>query len=195
MMSINLLEKVQQNLNYAPLEKIDPNVPQEHMDIADSDDASFGQVAIPAVLTGLYKFSATDEGAKEILKGDSTTNWINKIFDANSRHIVEDIAQHLSKSINSTETQMNIIACEAIKLTQENLPKEATEKDVMHFFSDQVTTFLPYLPANLNIGAALDDTTLDDDIHKMEGPISSLMHSIGNIFSTPETKKDASHVQ
>ena len=90
---------------------------------------------------------------------------------------------------------MNGIADEAIKLTHENLPKEATEKDVMKFFSDQVTTFLPYLPANLHMGDALNDTTLDDNTHKMEGPISSLMHSIGNAFSTPETKEDTNHTQ
>lgn len=194
-MSINLLETVQQNLHYPPLQKIDPSTQQVANEVSELGEDRFSQVAIPAVLTGLYKFSATDEGAREILKADYTTNWVNKIFDESNRQVIQDIAIHLNKSKEVAVEQMNGIADEAIKLTHENLPKEATEKDVMQFFSNQLTTFLPYLPADLHIGNALNDTSLDDNIHKMEGPISSLMHSIGNVFSTPETKEDANKIQ
>lgn len=194
-MSINLLEKVQQNLHYPPLQKIDPNTQEVKNEVSEIGEDKFSQVAIPAVLTGLYKFSATDEGAREILKADYTTNWVDKIFDESNRQVIQDIATTLNKTKDIAVEQMNGIADEAIKLTHENLPKEATEKDVMKFFSDQVTTFLPYLPANLHMGDALNDTTLDDNTHKMEGPISSLMHSIGNAFSTPETKEDTNHTQ
>ena len=194
-MSINLLEKVQQNLHYPPLQKIDPNTQEVKNEVSEIGEDKFSQVAIPAVLTGLYKFSATDEGAREILKADYTTNWVDKIFDESNRQVIQDIATTLNKTKDIAVEQMNGIADEAIKLTHENLPKEATEKDVMKFFSDQVTTFLPYLPADLHMGDALNDTTLDDNTHKMEGPISSLMHSIGNAFSTPETKEDTNHTQ
>ena len=194
-MSINLLEKVQQNLHYPPLQKIDPNTQEVKNEVSEIGEDKFSQVAIPAVLTGLYKFSATDEGAREILKADYTTNWVDKIFDESNRQVIQDIATTLNKTKDIAVEQMNGIADEAIKLTHENLPKEATEKDVMKFFSDQVTTFLPYLPANLHMGDVLNDTTLDDNTHKMEGPISSLMHSIGNAFSTPETKEDTNHTQ
>ena len=194
-MSINLLEKVQQNLHYPPLQKIDPNTQEVKNEVSEIGEDKFSQVAIPAVLTGLYKFSATDEGAREILKADYTTNWVDKIFDESNRQVIQDIATTLNKTKDIAVEQMNGIADEAIKLTHENLPKEATEKDVMKFFSDQVTTFLPYLPDDLHMGDALNDTTLDDNTHKMEGPISSLMHSIGNAFSTPETKEDTNHTQ
>ena len=194
-MSINLLEKVQQNLHYPPVLKIDPTTQQVNDDISGLGEDRFSQVAIPGVLTGLYKFSATDEGAKEILNGDFTTNWVDKIFDESNKQVIEDIAITLNRSKEVAVEQMNGIADEAIKLVHENLPEGATEKDVMQFFSNQVNNFLPFLPASLHMGNALNDTSLDDNTHKMQGPISSLMHSIGNAFSTPETKDDTNHAQ
>lgn len=194
-MSINLLEKVQQNLHYPTVEKIDPATQQVTNDISEIGDDRFSQVALPGVLIGLYKFSATDEGAKEILKADYTTNWVNKIFNESSRQVIEDIALHLNKPKDVAVEQMNGIADEAIKLVHENLPENATEKDVMQFFSNQVNNILPYLPAALHMGDVLNDTSLDDNTNKMQGPLSSLMHSIGNAFSTPETKEDTNHVQ
>ena len=194
-MSINLLEKVQQNLHYPPVQKIDATTQQVNNEVADTGEDKFSQVAIPGVLTGLYKYSATDNGAKEILKGDITTNWVDKIFDASNRQVIEDIATTLNKPKQVAVEQMNSIADEAIKLVHENLPAGATEKDVMQFFSNQVNNFLPFLPASLHMGDALNDTSLDDNTHKMQGPISSLMHSIGNAFSTPETKEDTNSAQ
>ena len=194
-MSINLLEKVQQNLHYPPVQKIDATTQQVNNDVSDAGEDRFSQVAIPSVLTGLYKFSATDEGAREILKGDFTTNWVDKIFDNSNRQVIEDIATNLNKPKDVAVEQMNAIADEAIKLVHENLPEGATEKDVMQFFSNQVNNFLPFLPASLHMGEALNDTTLDDNTNKMQGPISSLMHTIGNAFSTPETKDDTNHTQ
>lgn len=194
-MSINLLEKVQQNLHYPPIKKIDPATQQVNNEVSEIKEDGFSQVALPGVLTGLYKFSATEEGAREILKADYTTNWVNKIFNESNRQVIEDIAVHLNKPKEVAVEQMNGIADEAIKLVHENLPEKATEKDVMQFFSNQVNNFLPYLPAALHMGDALNDTSLDDNTNKMQGPISSLMHSIGNAFSTPETKDDINHAQ
>lgn len=194
-MSINLLEKVQQNLHYPPVQKIDPATQQVTNDVSELGDDRFSQAALPGVLTGLYKFSATEEGAKEILKADYSTNWVNKIFNESNRQVIEDIALHLNKPKVVAVEQMNGIADEAIKVVHENLPENATEKDVMQFFSNQVNNILPYLPAALHMGDILNDTSLDDNTNKMQGPLSSLMHSIGNAFSTPETKEDTNHVQ
>ena len=85
---------------------------------------------------------------------------------------------------------MNNIADEAVKITTANMLTGATAKEVKIFFSNQLNNILPYLPAALHMGDFLNDTTLDDNTNKMEGPISSLMHTIGAAFSTPETEKD-----
>ena len=194
-MSINLLEQVQQNLHYPPVQKIDATTQEVNSEVPEIVEDKFSQVAIPGVLTGLYKFSSTDEGAKEILRGDFNTNWVDKIFDESNKEVIENIAATLNKPKEIAVEQMNGIADEAIKLVHENLPESATEKDVMQFFSNQVNNFLPYLSASLHLGDALNDTSLDDNTNKMQGPISSLMHSIGNAFSTPETKDDTNHTQ
>jgi hypothetical protein len=40
------------------------------------------------------------------------------------------------------------------------------------------------------MGDILDDTSLDDNTNKMEGPLSSLMHSVGSVFSSPEVEEE-----
>ena len=97
----------------------------------------------------------------------------------------------MKKSKEFSIEHLNSIATEAVKVTRENMPAEATPKDVKIFFSNQLKNILPYLPSALHVGDLLDDTTLDDNTNKMEGPISSLMHAIGSAFSTPESKEDS----
>ena len=63
-------------------------------------------------------------------------------------------------------------------------------KEVKVFFSNQKNNILLYLPAALNMGDLLHDASLDDNTNKMEGPISSLMQSIGSAFSKPVTDEE-----
>ncbi len=188
-MPINLLKQVQENLHFPALKKIDPTT-QDITDSKDSNVSDFSQTALPAVLTGLYKYSATDEGANEILKADYETNWVSKIFDENTTRIIDNIATGAGSTRLASYEQMNNIADEAVKITIENLPENAVPKDVKLFLSNQVNNILPYLPASLHVGDLLDDSTLDDNTNKMAGPVSSLMHSIGSVFSTPESEND-----
>ena len=189
-MSINLLEKVQEGLHYPPLQKIDPNTQQPGNDTTTLNNDRFSQAAIPAILVGLYKYSSTDEGAKDILHGGKSENWISKIFDNTKHEVTETIASYINEPKKTSFEKMNIIAGEAVKITKQNLPEEASGKDVKTFFSNQLNNILPYLPAALHMGDFLNDTTLDDNTNKIEGPISSLMHKIGSAFSTPETEQD-----
>jgi hypothetical protein len=192
-MSINLLETIQQNLGYPALQKIDPNTQQVVADDKTPDEDKFSQAAIPAVLTGLYKSVQSDEGATAFLRGDNSTNWVSKIFDDNKKEAVQTISSYAKQSNEDPIAKMNAIANEAVKVVKENLPAEATAKEVKTFFGNQKNTILLYLPAALNMGELLHDTTLDDKTNKMEGPISSLVQNIGNAFSSPiadeETKK------
>lgn len=189
-MAINLLVKVQENLHYAPLHKIDPNKENGNVDEANASEIHFSKVAIPAVLIGLYKYSTTDEGAAEILRGDYSTNWVSKIFRETKVEVIESIAGYVEQSRLNSFEQMDNIANEAIKIAKENMPASATLKDVKAFFSSQVNNILPFLEPGLKMGDILNDTGIDDNTNKMQGPISSLMHSIGSAFSTPETKDD-----
>jgi hypothetical protein len=189
-MSINLLDTVQQNLGYPALQKIDPNTQQVKADEKTPDEHKFSQAAIPAVLTGLYKYVQSDEGAEDFLRGNNSSNWVSKIFDDNKKEAIETISAYAKQSKEDPVSKMNAIANEAIKVVKENLSVDATIKEVKTFFGNQKNNILLYLPAELNMGELLHDNTLDDKIHKMEGPLSSLMQSIGSAFSKPVNNEE-----
>ena len=189
-MSINLLETVQQNLGYPALQKIDPNTQQVVTDETTADEDKFSQAAIPAVLTGLYKYVQSDEGAEEFLRGDNSSNWVEKIFDDNKKEAIQTISAYARQSNADPVAKMNAIANEAIKIVKENLPADAGIREVKVFLAGQKNDILLYLPAALNMGELLHDNTLDDNTNKMEGPISSLMQSIGAAFSNPVTGEE-----
>jgi hypothetical protein len=189
-MSINLLEKVQQNLGYPALQKIDPNTQQVVAGAHIPAEDKFSQAAIPAVLTAMYKYVQSDEGAMALLQGDSSTQWISKIFDDHKKEAVQTIVSYAKQSAEDPVIKMNAIAGETVRLVKENLPDSAGIKEVKAFFSNQRNNILPYLPADLNMGELLHDNTLDDNTNKMEGPISSLIKSIGTAFSTSATEEE-----
>ena len=186
-MSVNLLEVVQQNLGYPALQKIDPNTQKMVIDEQTPDEDKFSQAAIPAVLTGLYKYVQTDEGAAAFLQSDEGTNWMNKIFDDNKKEAIQTISAYTRQSGEDLKVKMNAIATEAVKIVKENLPAFATIKDVKTFFTDQKNNILLYLPAALNMGELLHEDALDDGTNKMEGPVSSLIKNIGDTFSGSDT--------
>ncbi len=189
-MSINLLEAVQQNLGYPSLQKIDPNTQEVTADEKKPNENKFSQAAIPAVLTGLYKYVQSDEGAADLLGSGTSSTWINKIFDDSRKEVIQTISAYTKQPDDDAIAKMNDIASEAVKLVKENLPDGAGIKEVKIYFKDQRNTILLYLPATLNLGELLNDGTLDDNTNKMEGPVSSLMQSIGAAFSEPVTEEE-----
>lgn len=189
-MSVDLIKTIQENLNFPPLNKIDPNTEQPVTDKDEAAENKFSQAAIPAVLTGLYRYVQSDEGAAAFLNGDPHTDWVSKIFDDNSKEAVQTIAAYAQLYNTDPMVKMNAIANEAVITVKKNLPNDAGIREVKVFFSDQRKNILLYLPAELKMGELLDDNTLDDNTNKMEGPISSLMQSIGAAFSNPVTGKE-----
>jgi hypothetical protein len=167
------------------LQKIDPNTQQVVADEKTPDEHKFSQAAIPAVLTGLYKYVQLDEGAEDFLRGNNYSNWVGKIFSDNKKGAIQIISAYAKQSNQDPVAKMNAIADEAVKVVKANLPADASAKEVKLFFNNQKNNILLYLPAGLNMGDLLNDTTLDDKTNKMEGPISSLMQSIGSAFSKP----------
>ncbi len=186
-MSIHLIDAVQQNLGYALLKKIDPNTQEELIRDGSPDEHGFGQAAIPSILTAFYKYVQLDEGAESFLQNKYENDWVNQIFGDKSKTAVASIAAYTKELNDDPVILMNTIADEVVSVAKQHLPPGAGFSDVRMFFSNQRNNILLYLPAELNMGGLLDDETLDDQTNKMEGPISSLVHSIGAAFSTPVT--------
>jgi len=189
-MSTNLLEQIQENLQYPPLQKIDPNTQEVKADDSTPNEHRFSQAAIPAILTGLYKYVSTYEGAETILRGDNSTNWVSRIFADTKSEVVQKVASYSFMPVGDTESSMNNIAREAVRLTREDLKENATRMDVKKFLFAQRDTILLYLPEALHMGQLLHDTTVDDNTNKMEGPVSSLMHKLGSAFSKPSDEAE-----
>ena len=190
MMSLNLIKTIQENLGFSPLKKIDPNTQQPVTDKDEEVTTKFSQAAIPAVLTALYKFLQTDEGAVAFLNNSHSADWVSKIFDDNRKEAIQTIAAYAKQSNEDPVAKMNAIANEAVKVAKENMTADAGIKEVKLFFNDQRNSILLYLPAELKMGELLHDNTLDDNTNKMEGPISSLMQSIGAAFTNPVTEEE-----
>jgi hypothetical protein len=187
---MNLLEKVQQNLGYPTLQKIDVSTDKIIDDSTTPNEDKFSQAAIPAVLAALYKYVQTDEGATEVLNGNDDTKWIAKMFDEQKKDAIEIIASYSKQSNENPLDKMHTIANEAVKITKETVGENGTIMDVKQFFKQQKNNILLYLLPTLKIGELLNDNTLDDNTNKMEGPISSLMHNLGNLFASPTTEAE-----
>jgi hypothetical protein len=189
-MSIDLIKAVQENLHYPPLQKIDPNTEAVVEDASTPDEDKFSQAAISGVLTAMYNYVQSDEGADDFLRGNNSSNWVTKIFDENKKEAVQKISSYSNQLKEDLIIKMNEIANEAENIVKEKLPQNATIKDVKHFFTNQRNNILLYLPSALKMGELLKNNTLDDNVNKMEGPLSSLAQKIGTAFSPPVTEDD-----
>lgn len=187
-MAINLVESVQQKLNVEELQKIDPDSGKA----IDTNKPSntFYQLAIPAVLTGLYSFSRLDEQNKAILNM-SPENLLSSIFGEKKESIIEKISDVSGEPVNETTGKLEQIGGAAIGVLKENLNATPVDSDVKNFLTGQRHNILSHLDPALQLGSYIKDDTIDDSTNKMEGPVSGLMHNIGQIFSeSGNDKKD-----
>lgn len=189
-MTINLVDAIQANLGFPPLQKIDPNTQEVKKPENISPADYISQAAIPTVLLGLYKFSRTKDGNVEILNGGLSGNLLAVIFGDLRDSVVDKVAHYTNNTIDYSSIQMEKIGREAIRLIRENLKEHNTDDAVTSFLSDQRQNILTCLPAELQIGEVLQDNTVDDRTNKMEGPISGVMHWVEKLFSVPDRKKE-----
>ncbi|MFT3934664.1 MAG: hypothetical protein QM726_13655 [Chitinophagaceae bacterium] len=186
MATTNIIELLQQALDSKPLQKVSPNTQEIKKAAADTTNASkLQQAVIAAVLTGFYKLTRTREGASEVLRGDISTNWGDLLFGENKDALVERIVKYAVHSPASINGEIEIAGMEAAEIIKRTAggSKTASEDDVINYMKDQRNNILHHLPAALQLGELLNDDTLDDKTHKMDGPISGLMHTIEKVFS------------
>ena len=186
---INLAENIQKNLGFSTLNKVDPNTQDINEEEKSFGPNSLAQAAIPAVLSGLFNYilqphpeniSLTDEKDKG--------KWLPVIFGNNESEITDRVATYAGISVVNAKGEMEHIADEAVRLVNDNLVDKNDASELRSFAIEHKNDGLPYLPAVLQTGYLLGNNNLDDRTHKMEGPISSLMHSIEKSFSSDNSK-------
>jgi hypothetical protein len=189
-MAINLVETIQKNLGFQPLQKIDPNTQEVKKPENLSAQDYLPQAAIPVVLLGLYKFSCTEAGNAELLKGELQNRLLKTIFGKNTQAVINKVATYTGNTPEYAADKMEIIAWEALHIIRNNISGEPTGANVKSFLASQRHNILVHLPASLQIGEVLHDDTIDDRSHKMEGPVSSYMHWIESFFPSTDRKKE-----
>jgi len=182
-MSTSLIEFIQKKMEFPPLRKVDPVDHEVKHDGERTMREKLGQAAIPAVLASLYKFTKSEEGRVKMLSNKAEENWLYTILGDKEHMAVDKVAHYAGVSKDIAEENMLMIALEAIHALRESIVHHPTHEAIERYMGDQRHSILVYLPASMQLGRLLDDDSLDDRTNKMEGPISSFMHSIENKFS------------
>lgn len=186
-MATNLVETIQKNLGYAPLQKIDPNIQETKDSVPRQSKEKLGQAAIPATLTALYKFTRTKEGCEALLSGEDNPDWLNRIFQGKDKIAVDKVAHYAGVTPEEAATAMENIADESVRIVRKSGAKTPTA--INEYMNGQRHQILVHLPAAMQLGDLLNDEALDDRTNKMEGPVSSFMHKIENNLSKGDESK------
>ncbi len=181
-MSINISEEVQKKLLFPPLQKIDPNAPNEGMD-NEAIHFPVTQAAIVTALAGLYKITRTTAGCTRLLLKGQTDSWLEDVYGDNLGKTISHVAEFSHWGRAEVEKLVRLSADACLIIVHEQLGSNIEPDVLKDFMSSQRDSILVYIPAQLQLGEMLHDTTIDDNTNKMEGPVSSLMHKIENIFS------------
>ena len=179
-MAIDLIEQIRNQLGYKPLPKIDPNTQEPATGITITPD--IGNAAIPAVLTGFYKRSRSEESADKLININNQ-DILRELFCEQTEQVSESVAAYSRVSPRVAEDEM-LKVTEAVKQVLRNNLKEVNGSTIKAFFTDQRSNILKHLPVELHMGELLNDTAMDDRTNKMEGPMSGMMHTIEKIFSS-----------
>lgn len=180
-MSINISEEVQKRLQFPPLQKIDPNTENKQQETNEMVYPPT-QAAIMIVLAGLYKITRTTEGSVTLLQSGKNA-WLEEVYGDNFQKTLETTAAYTRSDKGEIEKLVRTAADTALLIVHEQLANNINADSVMNFMSGQRDNILVYLPAGLHLGEMLHDKTMDDNTNKMEGPVSTLMHKIENVFS------------
>ena len=125
-MAINLVETIQKNLGFHELQKIDPNTQEVKKPENLSAQDYLPQAAIPVVLLGLYKFSRTEDGNTELLKGELQNKLLKTIFGKNSQQVIDKVATYTENTSEYTADKMEIIAWKALHIIRNSLSNQPT---------------------------------------------------------------------
>jgi len=184
-MALTLIQQIQQNLGIAPIQKIDPNTQAVKADASVIEKHTVEQAALPAVLAGLYKYSTTDNGS-ETISGGSCDDWTGSMFADHEQEIIQHVADYAGVSTEEAHQKMEHIAGEAVNIINQNIKSGNATTGIKDYLLSQRRDILTYLPAELHAGDMLNDNTIDDRTNKMEGPLSSFMQKLGNLFTSSE---------
>ncbi len=182
---MNIIEEVQKLTGNAPIEKVDPNTQTPPAEMNDNSAELLSQAAIPVALIGLYKYTRNEDFAANLVGAGKSANtkWTTELFGDKAEDVLSQVATYAHVGNSRAQSAIDEAAAGAVTVANNDGGNYVTGNSIATFFKDQRSDILKHLPPALQIGYLLDDNTIDDRTHKMEGPVSGLMHSIEKIFS------------
>lgn len=189
---MNLIEEMQKATGHWPVEKVDPNT-QAPKDEQESYKDLLPQAVIPVALLGLYHYTRTEDNANLLAGGNvpEDTSWKNKLYGDHSDEVANSISSYAHTSLETTESALNYAANTAVKVVNNAFGDKASGAVIAEVFKDNRSNILQHLPAALQIGSIVNDTTIDDRTNKMEGPMSGIMHTFEKIFSDSDANNSS----
>ncbi|MBC7934802.1 MAG: hypothetical protein H7Y86_05500 [Rhizobacter sp.] len=189
-MAENIVTRVMDKFQIESFIKIDPNTEKEERPGADAgaNSTQFEQALVTAVLAGLYKYGSTDEGARNLFTTDNTS-LLNEFFIDHKDDVTNGLATYGNVSAYQVNQLMEGVTTESIAAVKEAVGADAKPESIRSYIAGQRHNILVYLPPDLHFGKLIGDNILDDRTNKMEGPVSSFMHWIENLFAEKDTDK------
>ena len=181
---MNLIDELQKATGYRLIGKVDPNTQTTKEEPANEKEL-LAQSAIPVSLLGLYHYTRSNEQAQSLVGGNNSTNinWREHLYGNHADEVVNSVAAYAHTSTERAEEALNLATDKAVEVVNGSLGSNASATAIADVFKDNRSNILQHLPAGLQIGSIVNDTTLDDHTNKMEGPMSGIMHAFEKIFS------------
>ena len=145
---------------------------------------------MPAAVAGIYDCARSEKGLNFLAGSESSPDYLSLFFGNNAPELLKNLENYTANSTDAIRTHFNSIAAETVKILREHASGNDKQASIRNIAGMQRKLFLPYLPAELRIGALLEDPTLDDRMNKMEGPVSGFMHRVENVFGH-ESREEA----
>ena len=182
---MNTIEIIQRNLGYSGLEKIDPNTQQPQGGENHIGNHALAQAGIPSVVLGIFNRLEQEPVLDPLFKNDKSPA-LENIFGKQADEVVRRVREYAQTGAEDTRLELEHIAAETLRIVRDSTGGGLDAKTVRTYVANNKPDILLYLPPSLEMGKLLRNNNLDDRTGKMEGPVSSFMHSVEKKFNTSE---------
>ncbi|HVY75666.1 MAG TPA: hypothetical protein VG890_12590 [Puia sp.] len=183
---MNIIETIQRNLGHGPIRKVDPNTQEVDDKSQTHGNPALAQAAIPTVLLGIFNFLEKDPRPDWLTGGQQTGYLLDKIFGRLKQPVIEKVMVYSSMGEKNTVAEMEHIAAESVRVVYDQIIDPENESRIEAYVAQHKPDVLLFLPASMQLGALLGNSSLDDRTHKMDGPVSGLMHRLEKQFNSSE---------
>jgi hypothetical protein len=181
---MNIIETIQKNLGFEALKKIDPNTQETTGEDIVLGNSAVAQAGIPAILIGIYN-KLEENPDLDHLRAEQG-NLLENIFGESTKAVIARIEVYSKVRDKHIAQQLEHIASESLRVVKEGIGHYTDENHIRNFVARNKPDTLLYLPPSLALGTMLKNNNLDDRTGKMEGPVSSFLHTVEKAFNTSD---------